>query len=59
MPLDPEPSPEGNVLLIDGVASVYGAETAADVRLSGQPLYVSHFTTCPEAAQHRKTRKSP
>lgn len=46
MPLDPEPHPDGNVELIDGVAHVHS-----------QPCpdgYLSHFVTCPQGAHWRK-----
>jgi hypothetical protein len=51
MPLDREPSANGNVLLRDGVAQVLGP---LDVAVTGEPLYLSHFATCPSAASHRK-----
>lgn len=48
IPLDPEPRDDGNIILIGGIAHV-----ASHVACDG-PWYVSHFTTCPNAAQHRK-----
>jgi hypothetical protein len=63
MPLDPHPSEHGNVVLERGEpARVVGAEEAARLRAEGRPLYVSHFTTCPQAAQWRRsptTRDEP
>ena len=48
MPLDAEPREGGNVTLrADGVAIVGG---------EGAVRYVSHFVTCPQAGQHRRTR---
>jgi hypothetical protein len=51
MPVDAEPTPEGNIRLrkIDG-------EVFADVvaPLSSDKLRLSHFATCPGAAKHRK-----
>jgi hypothetical protein len=41
-------------------AVVFGLDTTSDPPLAtrgqGDPLYVSHFATCPNAAQHRKSR---
>jgi len=51
VPLDAEPVPNGNIVLrSDGIA-VY--LKAADARPTGG-CFVSHFATCPNAAQHRK-----
>jgi hypothetical protein len=49
MPLDAEPSPDGNIRLADGVAEVVGE----DQRGGNEDLFLSHFVTCPQAAQHR------
>lgn len=50
MPLDAEPSPRGNVEIVGG------DEKTPTVRIvpARAGLYVSHFATCPAAAQHRK-----
>lgn len=53
MPLDPAPRPDGNVTLRTGV----GNATIAVVGQGGDgPRYSSHFSSCPNAAEHR-TRK--
>lgn len=69
MPVDPDPSPEGNVQLYrnDETGKVtftsYSAEYAAGIRAkaeaAGRPctLRTSHFQTCPHADQHRKENK--
>ena len=58
MPLDPEPTPEGNIQLCivggEEIAAVLGAGDRAAAQLEQIPLYVSHFATCPNAAEHRK-----
>lgn len=41
MPLDPEPNPDGNVEIVDGLAIVH-----AQPPLSGE-LYMPHHATCP------------
>lgn len=51
MPLDAEPSQDGNVRLADGRAEVLGPLEATASR---EVLYLSHFATCPQAASHRK-----
>jgi hypothetical protein len=51
IPLDPEPNPAGNIRL---------DLTHAHILTKGEtyygPRYMSHFATCPNAAQHRKGR---
>jgi hypothetical protein len=57
MPLDMLPSPRGNVRVIPGdpaVAQVLGGTALAEARSQGGELYVSHFATCENAAQHRR-----
>lgn len=58
MPLDLEPSPTGNVQLglVGGeeIAIVVGPADAVAAQASGEQLYLSHFATCPNAAQHRR-----
>jgi hypothetical protein len=58
IPLDPEPREDGNL----AVASVPGGflarsiTSSAPALLTGLPRHVSHFVTCPQAAQHRGAR---
>jgi hypothetical protein len=63
-PLDREPIPEGNVLLVEhrnpngelwrlGVV-LHNADLLDELRELGVPLYVSHFSTCPDADEHRR-----
>lgn len=51
IPLDALPVTGGNIELVDGVAHV-----ASQAVLSIDPMYVSHFATCPDAAEHRSKR---
>jgi hypothetical protein len=56
MPLDAEPvsaahRPSGLFVLDEG-----GEHPLAFTLAAGQPLYRSHFATCPNADQHRKPR---
>lgn len=52
-PLDRQPTPEGNVVLQDGIAYVLRqGETPPD----GTRRYVSHFATCPNSKSHRKNK---
>jgi hypothetical protein len=58
MPVDDEPVPDGNLMLSDPTPGAY-APTAAHVDpdallLDDPPRFVSHFSTCPNADQHRK-----
>jgi len=53
IPLDAAPVAHGNVELDDqGIATVLAATAAWD---GVTPRYTSHFATCPDADQHRRT----
>jgi hypothetical protein len=53
MPLDPEPTPTGNVIYTDEAdRRVKVVGTADD--LFATDRYVSHFATCPHAEEHRQ-----
>lgn len=67
LPVNPEPSPSGNVILIDHPLSpdhpnwnqrgmVMGRAQLRNPRIVSpdRPRYVSHFATCPNAGKHRK-----
>lgn len=54
IPLDPEPHPYGNLDLRDGIAHYLADDEAA---AHEGPLYLAHFVTCPNAAQHRKAKR--
>jgi hypothetical protein len=62
MPIDPRPAREGNVRLervFDEVVAVTLAGGELDrAREASEPLYTSHFATCPKAAQFKR-RKQP
>jgi len=45
MPLDPTPTEQGNVEMVDGLAVVHHQPTLTDTN-----LYMPHFATCPEGA---------
>jgi hypothetical protein len=52
IPLDPDPTPDGNLILVEDIVRYLTAEQRK------QPVtdrrYISHFATCPSAEQHRK-----
>jgi hypothetical protein len=58
MPLDAQPTRTGNVQLglIGGqeVAIVVNTADALAAQAAGLLLYASHFSSCPNAAQHRR-----
>jgi len=60
MPLDAAPTDAGNVIRYGDAARVLTADEVAARRsprhVDPGPLYVSHFTSCPNAAQHRKPK---
>lgn len=58
LPIDPLPSPKGNVALV-GAEGNEIAETLSPDRIGEAYdgfLYVSHFATCPQAAAFRKAQ---
>jgi len=59
MPIDPDPVDDGNIMadLNAAVGVVMSAETVAVLREddSDEPLYRSHFATCPDARTWRRT----
>lgn len=59
MPIDPEPSAAGRVLLQpDGLARVLKKSELETARRRGFVLYNSHFVTCPEGPQFRAKQRS-
>lgn len=49
-PLDAQPTDNGNIAVVDGVAHVCYDLLDDDAGLR----YTSHFATCPDAKEHRK-----
>lgn len=60
MPVNAEPSADGNVRLLDRRGSVLAfvltGDELARARAAGARLRTSHFATCANAAQHRRKR---
>lgn len=61
-PVDPDPADTGNILLSDRrweggdiVAVVLAGDTLADARGAGDLLHLSHFVTCPQRKEWRRT----
>lgn len=58
MPLDPDPSEAGNVVPLrtrDGLRARVLSGSSPEPP-AGTPRHVSHFVTCPAAAQYRRRR---
>lgn len=66
-PLDRDPHPQGNVMLVEhtndagerwrlGVV-LHNPDLLDELRALGVPLYVSHFSTCPDADEHRREER--
>lgn len=53
MPVDVEPSPDGNVVLSDVGGQVHAAVTSG-AQLGLEPLHKAHFATCADASAWRK-----
>jgi len=58
IPLNAEPDPAGNlaVRLVDGRLRVRSAPAGRTELDAGEKRGMSHFTTCPDADQHRRPR---
>jgi hypothetical protein len=56
MPLDPDPVPDGNIVIRNGLAVVVGNDLMAPTANEGEPRYKSHFATCPNAKKFRKKK---
>ncbi|MGH2716031.1 MAG: hypothetical protein ACRDM7_19545 [Thermoleophilaceae bacterium] len=57
MPVDAQPTADGNVLLTGGNpprAEVLAGERLVKARAAECRLYRSHFSSCPDAQKHRK-----
>ncbi len=54
IPLDRQPTPTGNIILLDGVASYITGDPPLDT-----PRYVSHFATCPHGPSWRRRPPPP
>lgn len=55
MPLDPTPRADGNVEVRRGkISDTYYFRVLTPEQQGDRPLYVAHFTTCPNAAAHRR-----
>lgn len=52
IPLDAEPTPEGNIILKDGIAHVM-KKGQSDL-FDQDRRYLSHFVTCPQSRGWRK-----
>lgn len=66
VPVDLQPSPDGNLVLVAEGRVTRALNTAvsegprhAEVQAAlaaGSPRFKSHFATCPQAAEHRRKR---
>jgi len=59
MPLDPEATPDGNIVLLEGTepdGALHIAVLPKDqATLDDADRYRSHFSTCPYAGSHRRS----
>lgn len=60
MPLDPAPRADGNIVRLEGDTVRVLTTSEAQQRRAQPggpgPLWISHFTTCPDAALYRRRR---
>lgn len=56
MPIDPTPTPDGNVIIQrrDGRIGATVLAAGAAPASPQEPRYTSHFATCPNASSHRR-----
>ena len=55
VPLDPCPVADGNLVFVDATRRVVAYLRTGEVVPAGTARYRSHFSSCPEAAQFRRT----
>jgi hypothetical protein len=57
MPLDPDPVPNGNIVIVRDGGGGLLAEVLrrTDTPAPGTPRYQSHFSSCPERARFRRS----
>ena len=58
IPINVGVSPFGNIRVCDGVAIVLSKLLLAEAYDRAEELYVSHYATCPNASEHRRTNPS-
>lgn len=56
IPLEPEPSPKGNLRLEERPGKSPLAHVVEPLLDAPGPRYRAHFVSCPDAARHRRTR---
>lgn len=60
IPLDPEPTERGNLIRLssmqNGKLQFDALPFDPKLHRDDAPRYISHFVTCPHAAQHRRSR---
>lgn len=56
LPIDPEPSPDGNITLEDRGQYREPRAVAHTVKAPDVVYYISHFATCPDAKKWRRKR---
>lgn len=55
MPMDARPAPDGNVWLNDQGRAVVAANHGGVP--AGKRAFLSHFATCPNRAEHRRSKR--
>lgn len=59
MPINPTPTPNGNVVLHEQSGNLYAAVVAKNKRAAmaeaGYPMYLSHLVDCPHAHEWRRS----
>jgi hypothetical protein len=54
MPIDPEPTPDGNIIFADSTWDVVRYLRKGEAVPEGTARYRSHFASCPDAASFRR-----
>ncbi|HKF74707.1 MAG TPA: hypothetical protein VKF59_01065 [Candidatus Dormibacteraeota bacterium] len=58
VPVDLEPTPQGNLQVRDGTATPLSKRRAEEARERGESLYISHFVTCPNSREFQKRQNA-
>jgi hypothetical protein len=57
IPVDEDPVPDGNIVVVGGMAHVLGKHDVSELAFT-EPRYKSHFVTCPQAREWRNRASS-
>ena len=58
-PIDPQPTPDGNIRLAGNEYAVLHEPDLEEARRDGERLHLNHWATCPDAPPRRPAKATP